>query len=68
MQENVATELSGVPDEHIRRKTRIFKPAETIQSGSKNTKLWKIELDNRERWENPLMGWSSKLVLKRVSF
>ncbi|KAK6011256.1 ETC complex I subunit region [Ostertagia ostertagi] len=20
---------------------------------------WRIELDNRQRWENPLMGWTS---------
>lgn len=52
--------LSGVPIEHQdERRARIFKPArEATQTAWGNTKVWKIELDNRERWENPLMGWS----------
>ncbi|CAH8632310.1 unnamed protein product [Heterobilharzia americana] len=33
------------------------KPA--TQSGNHGTRLWRIEFDNRERWENPLMGWAS---------
>lgn len=55
----VAT-MAGVPDEHKEGRTaRIFKPArEATQTAWGNTKVWKIELDNRERWENPLMGWS----------
>uniref|UniRef100_A0A0N4ZFV3 NADH dehydrogenase [ubiquinone] iron-sulfur protein 4, mitochondrial n=1 Tax=Parastrongyloides trichosuri TaxID=131310 RepID=A0A0N4ZFV3_PARTI len=53
-------DISGVPIEHQEGRTaRIFKPArEATQSAWGNTKVWKIELDNRERWENPLMGWS----------
>lgn len=30
-----------------------------MQSGTNNLRSWRIEFDNRERWENPLMGWSS---------
>uniref|UniRef100_A0A915BG68 NADH dehydrogenase [ubiquinone] iron-sulfur protein 4, mitochondrial n=1 Tax=Parascaris univalens TaxID=6257 RepID=A0A915BG68_PARUN len=54
-------DIAGVPEEHMEPRTaRIFKPArEATQSGWNNTKAWKIELDNRERWENPLMGWAS---------
>ncbi|XP_056369808.1 NADH dehydrogenase [ubiquinone] iron-sulfur protein 4, mitochondrial [Oenanthe melanoleuca] len=55
------TTLTGVPDEHIKtRKVHIFVPARNaMQSGANNTKKWKMEFDNRERWENPLMGWAS---------
>ncbi|XP_017666623.1 PREDICTED: NADH dehydrogenase [ubiquinone] iron-sulfur protein 4, mitochondrial isoform X1 [Lepidothrix coronata] len=55
------TALTGVPDEHIKtRKVHIFVPARNaMQSGLNNTKKWKMEFDNRERWENPLMGWAS---------
>ena len=42
------------------RRCRIFVPARnTMQSGTNNTKKWKIEWDTQERWENPLMGWAS---------
>ncbi|OWF53985.1 NADH dehydrogenase [ubiquinone] iron-sulfur protein 4, mitochondrial-like [Mizuhopecten yessoensis] len=53
--------LSGVPEEHIKtRHVRIFSPARNaMQSGSFNTNRWSIEFDNRERWENPCMGWVS---------
>jgi hypothetical protein len=34
-----------------------------MQSGTHNTKKWKIEWDTKERWENALMGWASSLVL-----
>ncbi|CAI2302692.1 unnamed protein product [Caenorhabditis sp. 36 PRJEB53466] len=53
-------EIAGVPLEHQDARTaRIFRPArEATQSAWGNTKSWTIELDNRQRWENPLMGWS----------
>merc|ERR1712154_77049 len=53
--------LSGVPEEHIKtRLVRICIPARTaMQSGTYGTRRWKIEFDVRERWENPLMGWTS---------
>uniref|UniRef100_A0A8D1D6G3 NADH dehydrogenase [ubiquinone] iron-sulfur protein 4, mitochondrial n=1 Tax=Sus scrofa TaxID=9823 RepID=A0A8D1D6G3_PIG len=59
------TTLTGVPEEHIKtRKVRIFVPARNnMQSGVNNTKKWKMEFDTRERWENPLMGWSSTAYL-----
>jgi len=53
--------LSGVPEEHLKtRRVRIFIPPKNVmQSGTNNIAGWQIEFDNRERWENPLMGWAS---------
>ncbi|XP_054723324.1 NADH dehydrogenase [ubiquinone] iron-sulfur protein 4, mitochondrial-like, partial [Uloborus diversus] len=55
------TPLTGVPDEHVKgRLVRIFRPAKNpMQSGTFNTRKWKMEFETRQRWENPLMGWSS---------
>ncbi|XP_031628074.1 NADH dehydrogenase [ubiquinone] iron-sulfur protein 4, mitochondrial [Contarinia nasturtii] len=55
------TAISGVPEEHVKtRRVRICLPAKnSMQSGTNNLDYWKIEFDARERWENPLMGWSS---------
>ncbi|CAG5132780.1 unnamed protein product [Candidula unifasciata] len=55
------TPLSGVPEEHIKtRIVRIFVPARNaMQSGTYNTRRWRMEFDQRERWENPLIGWIS---------
>merc|ERR1711963_54169 len=53
--------LTGVPEEHLApRMVRIFVPAaNAMQSGTFGTRRWRMEFDERERWENPLMGWSS---------
>ena len=53
--------ITGVPEEHITtRLVRIWKPVKhAMQSGTNNTHNWKMEFETRERWENPLMGWSS---------
>ncbi|XP_013379438.1 NADH dehydrogenase [ubiquinone] iron-sulfur protein 4, mitochondrial [Lingula anatina] len=62
VEENVETGvISGAPVEHVKgRHARIFVPAmNAMQSGSAATRLWRLEYDTRERWENPLMGWSS---------
>ncbi|XP_076635776.1 NADH:ubiquinone oxidoreductase subunit 18 [Colletes latitarsis] len=58
--ENVGV-ASGVPEEHIKtRRVRIYCPAKSaMQSGTNNTHFWQIDFDTRERWENPLMGWTS---------
>ncbi|KAF4524979.1 hypothetical protein B566_EDAN011907 [Ephemera danica] len=57
---NIST-LSGVPEEHIKnRRVRIYVPAKNaMQSGTDNVQAWQMEFETRERWENPLMGWSS---------
>ncbi|VDP34765.1 unnamed protein product [Soboliphyme baturini] len=54
--------ISGIPEEHIVTRTaHIFKPAKyATQAGTNHTHRWKIEFDNRERWESPLIGWCSK--------
>ena len=51
----------GVPEEHVKeRRVRIFiPPKNAMQSGTNNIQTWRMEFDNRERWENPLMGWCS---------
>merc|ERR1712079_47476 len=53
--------VSGVPEEHVHtRYVRIFRPAKNaMQSGTAGVRRWRIEFDNRERWENNLMGWAS---------
>ena len=53
--------INGVPEEHVKdRRVRIFiPPKNAMQSGTNNLNTWRIEFDNRERWENPLMGWCS---------
>ena len=56
--------LSGVPEEQLKtRHVRIFLPSKNaMQSGTHNTTRWKLEFDTRERWEHPLMGWTSRLA------
>lgn len=34
-------------------------PKNAMQSGTYQTHKWKLEFDNQQRWENPLMGWGS---------
>lgn len=55
------TPISGVPEEHTRpRKVLIKMPTKNaMQSGSNGLKKWVMTFDTKERWENPLMGWSS---------
>ncbi|XP_078044252.1 NADH:ubiquinone oxidoreductase subunit 18 [Augochlora pura] len=52
---------TGIPEEHIKsRRVRIYSPAKNaMQSGTNNTHVWEIDFDTRERWENPLIGWTS---------
>ncbi|XP_060521606.1 NADH dehydrogenase [ubiquinone] iron-sulfur protein 4, mitochondrial [Cylas formicarius] len=53
--------ITGVPEEHIKeRRVRIYEPPKNcMQSGTNNLGHWEMDFDARERWENPLMGWSS---------
>lgn len=57
----VISSITGVPEEHVKnRLVHIFMPAKNaMQSGTENIGHWMIEFETRERWENPLMGWSS---------
>ena len=54
--------VSGVPEEHVAsRIVRIYKPAKNVmQSGTNNIQHWRMSFEARERWENPLMGWTSR--------
>jgi len=52
--------ISGQPVKEASRTVAIYKPTRnSMQSGSYQTRNWKIEFDSQERWENPLMGWAS---------
>ncbi|KAL3525590.1 hypothetical protein ACH5RR_013962 [Cinchona calisaya] len=52
--------VSGIPDEHLRRRVLIFSPARTAsQQGSGKVGKWKINFMSTQKWENPLMGWTS---------
>lgn len=55
------TAFNGVPEEHIvSRRARIFQPAKNaMQSGTDDTHKWALEFEQRQRWENPTMGWTS---------
>lgn len=49
----------------MERNVRIFKSSRSAsQSGKNGTRLWRIDfeiLEEGNRWENPLMGWASRL-------
>ncbi|XP_065029282.1 NADH dehydrogenase [ubiquinone] iron-sulfur protein 4, mitochondrial isoform X2 [Musa acuminata AAA Group] len=52
--------VSGVPREHLRRRVIIYSPARTAtQQGSGKVGKWKINFVSTQKWENPLMGWTS---------
>ncbi|KAF0908365.1 hypothetical protein E2562_025045 [Oryza meyeriana var. granulata] len=52
--------VSGIPEEHLRRKVVIYSPARTAsQQGSGKVGRWKIDFVSTQKWENPLMGWTS---------
>jgi len=38
----------------------VYQPSRTaMQSGSQQTRYWRLDFDIQEKWENPLMGWTS---------
>ncbi|KAG0622086.1 hypothetical protein M758_3G071300 [Ceratodon purpureus] len=52
-------EVSGIPEEHLKRKVVIYSPSRcTTQSGPASNQ-WKISFESVNKWENPLMGWTS---------
>ena len=52
--------LSGMPAEHSSRTVLIGqRPLKSVQSGTAYAHQWQITWKNAERWNNPLMGWSS---------
>ena len=66
MQDEVK-EASGLPHAQVGRKAHIFMPPRhAMQSGSHNTQTWRLEFENQERWDNPLMGWASRWVCSKT--
>ena len=58
------SDFSGIPQEQLDRVARIYVPAKNVmQSGNWNTREWRLDFEAQERWENPLMGWTSRFVL-----
>ncbi|VUZ41202.1 unnamed protein product [Hymenolepis diminuta] len=55
------TPLSNIPVEQLETRTvRIYMPSKSAtQSGTYGSNRWRIEVNNQQRWENPLMGWAS---------
>ncbi|KAJ0085177.1 hypothetical protein Patl1_08808 [Pistacia atlantica] len=52
--------VSGIPEQHLRRRVVIYSPARTAtQQGSGKVGKWKINFLSTHKWENPLMGWTS---------
>ncbi|ERN18625.1 hypothetical protein AMTR_s00065p00165170 [Amborella trichopoda] len=52
--------VSGIPEEHLNRRVLIYSPARTAsQQGSGKVGKWKINFLSTQKWENPLMGWTS---------
>lgn len=52
--------VSGIPEEHLTRRVVIYSPARTAsQQGSGKVGKWKINFMSTQKWENPLMGWTS---------
>ncbi|KAJ0982150.1 hypothetical protein J5N97_010405 [Dioscorea zingiberensis] len=52
--------VAGIPQEHLRRRVSIYSPARTAsQQGSGKVGRWKINFLSTQKWENPLMGWTS---------
>ncbi|CAL8469689.1 g9230 [Coccomyxa elongata] len=58
---------SGTPGEIFERKVLIYAPARTAgQQGKANTTgtggngpAWKLQFETQQKWENPLIGWTS---------
>ncbi|XP_022013411.1 NADH dehydrogenase [ubiquinone] iron-sulfur protein 4, mitochondrial [Helianthus annuus] len=52
--------ISGIPQEQLRRRVLIYSPARTAtQQGSGKVGKWKINFLSTQKWENPLMRWTS---------
>jgi len=52
--------VSGIPEQHLHRRVIIYSPGRTAtQQGSGKLGKWKINFVSTQKWENPLMGWTS---------
>jgi hypothetical protein len=54
--------LSGAPKDELERKVYIFRPAKSASqhaSAAVPGYAWKLSFEKKDRWVNPLMGWTS---------
>ncbi|KAL9225644.1 hypothetical protein vseg_001543 [Gypsophila vaccaria] len=52
--------VSGIPEDHLHRRVVIYSPARSAsQQGAGKVGRWKINFLSTQKWENPLMGWTS---------
>jgi hypothetical protein len=54
--------LSGAPKEELERKVFVFRPAKSAgqhASAAVPSYPWKLSFEKKDRWINPLMGWTS---------
>jgi NADH dehydrogenase (ubiquinone) Fe-S protein 4 len=54
--------LSGAPKDELERKVFVFRPAKSAgqhASASVPSYPWKLSFEKKDRWVNPLMGWTS---------
>lgn len=50
---------SGAPEQFLKRKVKIYKPARPAGQQMPGPKHWVIQFLNQNVWTNPLMGWTS---------
>ena len=51
--------VNDVPKHINKRLVRIYRPAPSPTQSGAGAEKWCLDWDPQERWENPLMGWSS---------
>ena len=54
--------LSGAPKDELERKVFIYRPAKSAgqhASAAVPSYSWKLSFEKKDRWVNPLMGWTS---------
>lgn len=51
--------ILGTPEEHVKRKVIIFVPERPASQHAPADNRWRVVFDRREKWVNPLMGWTS---------
>lgn len=57
--ETVAS-LEGIPEYELGRRAFIARPSKSAtQAGHAKTGGWELTYQHEDRWENPLMGWTS---------
>lgn len=47
------------PTRHTQKRLRIYKVADSVTQSAPPNPHWAIDFGNRDKWLNPLMGWTS---------